>query len=362
MNIGRACNQNCKQCFIDEKPTNKTNIEGEISRAERIISANKNNNFFIYPKEITTSPELVELISKIGQQYVLSNAKIIKPRFIDYLKDKGVNRIKITLFGDSEEQSFWNNNTEKEYEEIKKGIKLCAEKNITTEIFTIITPKNIEKLSKLYDLCKELKVSKINLLRVLPFGNAKNIKKELFMKEQDLEQLILVTEELKKNNGPYISFSLKFGPNFYGKSVWDCLSGKNKSRWTATETLCPAIGNRYAGVSMKTGNIYWCYYLISDPNGIIGKVSEDDRLDINSQPDFSKETLREKLRGNCSKENCEYQELCLGGCRSAAYAFAKQRGEEEPEYAGVDLCLTKTISNSVKSRLGLKQGGNENVS
>jgi radical SAM protein with 4Fe4S-binding SPASM domain len=79
--------------------------------------------------------------------------------------------------------------------------------------------------------------------------------------------------------------------------------------------------------------------LISDPEFVIGKVEGDDILiDSGSKERMSEKTLRERLRGKCAKDSCEYQSSCLGGCRTVAYSMAKLRGEQDPLYAGMDFC------------------------
>jgi len=341
LNIGNSCNQNCRQCYAAENGYTSSVLEQEIEKARKIISANKDSRFFIYPKEITTSPQLIDLISQAGQNKVLSNARIIEPRFIDYIIGRGIKRIKITLFGSEEEQFFWNGNSAEQYSKIKGNIRLCAEKGLYCEIFTIITPLNLEQLPLLCISAKELGVKRVNLLRVMPFGNASSIDQKYLIKEPDLEELMILTDSLKTDQSPYISFGPWFGPDFYGKSVWNYLDGQDDETWVATKTLCPVVDNQYAGISMKTDNVYWCYLLLSMPDAVIGTVDENGQIRIDSAPDFSRETMIKKLRGICSKDNCEYQKLCFGGCRSISYVMAKIRGEAEPEYAGMDMCRTQ---------------------
>jgi len=334
LNIGNPCNQNCRQCFAQER-CSSISLEEEIGLAKRIMEKN-DASFFIYPKEASTNKELIGFVASSGQRYMLTNGSSIP---IKSIKQAGIKKIKITLFSDQEEQWFWNRNSPEEYEKIKQGIAACVNAGLQTEIYTIVTPKNISKLPSLYSLADKLGAKKINLLRLLPVGNARNISPDYLIKEDDLEELISVTDPLKKDKGPYISFGMSFGPDFYGSSVWNFFR-KNGSDWVTSKTLCPVVDNQYAGVSMKTRNVYWCFLLQTLEDAKIGNCSKQGRLDIKA-PDFSRETLTKKLRGNCSSDNCEYQELCLGGCRSYAYVFARLRGETEPEYAGMDICRTQ---------------------
>lgn len=54
----------------------------------------------------------------------------------------------------------------------------------------------------------------------------------------------------------------------------------------------------------------------------------------------------------------EEQEVCLGGCRSAAVAFAKDDSGEDRLYAGMDLCLTPAYAR-YHARQGIIQSGTQ---
>lgn len=401
LNIGRACNQDCRQCFAVEpirdisslsaldisacvnsncviskenvSEDNESEFRKELSVAENIIKLNwsRETSFFLYPKEITTSPEMVDLMALTGQKYVLTNGASRRDIqvILDKIKKKGIRkegitRLKFTLFSDSEEQSFWTNASPNAYLDLLNTICFCKNSGFDVQIYTIITPQNIAKLPLLYSTAYSCGASVINLLRLMPVGNAINIDYKFLMKEDDLKELMIQVNVIKlqrKGEKPYISYGMSFGPDFYGNAVWDYLkkgSNEQLSRQLPEQdaiqglqplfssgTLCPVIDNKYIGISMKTGNLYWCYMLMSMPNTKVGKLVGDSRLEIDDQPEFSRETLREKLRGKCSKGECEFQNLCLGGCRSRAYVSAVIRGEPEPEYAGMDLCRTSLRKN-----------------
>lgn len=352
LNLGRECNQNCRQCYaVEQGPFVKRTSQEQIKLVEKIMGGNPESKFFVYPKETTNNPEFIELISRANQKYIISNGQVIssRPEFLDQLIANNINQLKITLFADQAEQSFWNGNNEEQYENIKKALQIASQRGMKTEIFNIVTPQNLERVPQLFELSRSLGVSKINFIRILPVGNGKNLDAKYFLTEPAFEELVKMTESFKTRENPHFTLFPYFGPDFYSQSVWKFLEQGNSGSWVKGKTICPTINNRYAGLSLKTDNIYWCFLLMSDLQAKIGELQED-KLVINSQPDFSRPTLREKLRGLCSKDNCEYQELCLGGCRSYAYVFAKLRGEAEPEYAGMDLCRTQT-----KKRLGYKR-------
>jgi radical SAM protein with 4Fe4S-binding SPASM domain len=95
----------------------------------------------------------------------------------------------------------------------------------------------------------------------------------------------------------------------------------------------------------------------------IGKVDwESGHVTIDRPVDLSRATLRRRLRGICAAESCAYQEVCLGGCRSAAISFAPEGEAEERLYAGMDLCLTPAYARyhaRIASAAGVGANGQE---
>jgi len=123
--------------------------------------------------------------------------------------------------------------------------------------------------------------------------------------------------------------------------------------------LCPWIGQQYFGVSLGNHDVYPCFRLLSFPEMRIGKVNIDARgqvkLDIN-KPDLMEKELSQRLRGECSESDCQYHRLCLGGCRSMAYVLAKRQGDNNPLYAGQDICLTRILDELSNLRLAERKG------
>lgn len=372
LNIGNPCNQNCRQCFAVENCASgklgKATMDEEINLGRRIIKNYPASSIFVYPKEATTSKELVGLAASVGQKYLLTNGKTLcdNPDLLIKMKESGMERIKFTLFPNEEEQYFWNGNSPQEYLQIKEGIRLSSAMGLIPEVYTMLTPLSICQLGIFYQDCQDLGVSRINLLRLVPVGNGADADEKYILKEKDLEELLIAADRLKKSPGPYLSFGIKFGPDFYGNSIWKYLGGQKNGSWVATKTICPAINSDYAGISMKSKDAYWCFFLMSEPEAKIGILDDDGLIRSTGGPDLSADILKRKLRGNCSSSNCEFQGDCLGGCRSMAYLMAKRNGEAEPIYAGADICITQTRkkmkgfldASQVAGRLN--QGGNQN--
>lgn len=354
LSIGRPCNQNCRQCYYIENSCSNLEIDHELL-ASKIMEKYAESSFFIYPKEIANNQELFELINKAGQQSVLSNGLLLDNDILDKLKEAEVKQIKITLFANADEQFFFNGNNSNQYEKIILAIKKCKEKGFNVVVNNVLSKKNIFSIGTLCKLCHGLGVDKIEFLRIKPTGNGRDLQGMLLCFD-DMSHIIEQVEINKKLYPElYLSFNLSFGPNFYGKSLPEAEAKIKKSvlSWTKSNYLCPAIDGNYWGLSATTGNVYWCFFAMNEAFSKMGYYSSvENQVIINKAPDLSPSTLLKKLGGECSRDKCIYTDICLGGCRSTAYMFAKYKGEKDPLYAGMDICLTKCYERfySVKSK------------
>jgi len=352
LDIGNDCNQNCKQCFYNTVMKTKETLSNELHMIDDIKNNNnldENIKFFIYPKEITTTPKLIKTIAENGQKFILTNAKNIKTNsdIFKTLKENNIKKIKITLFPNEDEQLFRNWNTAWEYNDIKEVIKMAVNEGIKVKIFTMITPENIRFFQGFYREADNLHISEIELLNFIPTGNGKNMDMKYAMKATDLEKLLSITNDLKLWKWPYISYGFWFWPNFYGKSIYKFIEKGQKHDWVTTEYPCPTINNLFLWISLKNKWIYRCFKLLSESEAKIWEVNNNGKINLYENVDFDENILKEKLRWICSKDSCNFQNLCLWWCRSNAYILAKKRGEKEPEYAGQEICITNLIQKRI---------------
>jgi radical SAM protein with 4Fe4S-binding SPASM domain len=118
-----------------------------------------------------------------------------------------------------------------------------------------------------------------------------------------------------------------------------------------SDTFCPAIDGQYWNVSTQSGNVHWCFHNLADSDKRIGTVDlGTGHVTIDRPVDLSRETLRKRLSGICAAESCKYQDVCLGGCRSAAISFAADGATEDQLYSGMDMCLTPAYARYHASR------------
>jgi radical SAM protein with 4Fe4S-binding SPASM domain len=358
LNVGNQCNQRCRQCFYNENgEISNLTLEQEIELIGKVAKNFPDSAIFVYPKEITTSLDIIPTLAKNRQTSTLSNGRDLDDIVIAKLRNFGIEEIGITLFANAEQQLYFNGNSREEYLRIKDAIQRAISQGLKVTVNTVLAKATMGSIEELCLECSKLGVLKIRFYRLMPIGNAKDMGSEQFLVESDMDSIIGSVESMKKKFPTlYLSFAINFGPNFYGKSIEEARKKVQKSNqsWTKSPYLCPSIGQNYFGISLKSGSIYWCFFLISEP-GIsrIGYIDpKTSKITIDSPVDLSPETLRTKLNGNCSSKNCDYQALCLGGCRAAAYLFAKRNGVLDPLYAGMDICLTRSYQRFFEKNMG----------
>lgn len=259
---------------------------------------------------------------------------------IDLMINSGIEYTKVTLFANPEEQKEWQNINQETYKKIIKNVETASKKGLKVIVNTVMWKENIKSLENLTKICEDIGVNWIKMIR----KRNSNYSDE-YIQDSDMNKVVETVEKAKLNTDVRLNFSLTFaGPNFYGKSLEEAKKKlpPNLGEWIKSPYLCPSIDNNYWGTSLKRGSVFWCYFITDDPIAKIGSIDKKGNITLNkNRVDLSSETLKENLEGICSKNRCEYQQICLGGCRSTAYTFAKFKGEKNPLYAGMDTCLTK---------------------
>jgi radical SAM protein with 4Fe4S-binding SPASM domain len=292
---------------------------------------------YFYPREPTT-PSALRLLPEyknVGMDSILTNGKTLtQPRVIDALKRAGIKSLTVTVPGEAKSYAIYTKEPMEQYEKILEGISIAKQNGFDVSAFTPVFEENINDIIPMVDRLSKLGVSTVRFIRVVPVGNAKDMPNDFFLKP---ESTIRFLKEVNRARLLYPSvklslFGQSFGPNFYSPGIWRALAGQTKE-WPGTKFACPAINRRYLGVVLGSNEIVSCFEGMSLENQKIGFV-RDGKLILDSNTSRSEEVLQNNLRGICSKNECEYQALCMGGCRTAAMSEAIRRNEPEPEFAG----------------------------
>ena len=351
--VPNQCNQKCPGCFYEHDgvcPLKKINQE-TINQVDELIEilSKIDKNPYLYPREATTNTSLKILpeYKKVGMKSILTNGKTLtNPKVITALKDAEINDLTITVPGLAESYAIYTGEPIDQYEKILDGIKTAIENGFKVSTFMPIFEKNIYDVIPTVDVLSKLGVSSVNFIRVIPVGNARNLPDDFFIKKESITPFLSQVNQarLQYKSMKLSLFGQSFGPNFFSPGVWKYLAGQS-NEWPGTKYMCPAINQSYLGVILGTNEIVACFEGMCFDDQKIGIINKDGKVIIDTNnTDRSEDVLREKLKGSCSKDECPYQSLCLGGCRTAAMAEAMRRGEPEPEFAGQTICITQILS------------------
>lgn len=326
--VPSTCSENCGHCFFVEN---------------NVPFLKADSNTLAELREITTAMELLPIFTQLQKDTVLTNGALLSENIINRLMSAGITKLSISLHGNREQHTKLTQTVPEFYDLTLQGINRAIRAGMDVSTCTSISKINVDSLDYLFDLANQIGIKETRLIRLIPAGKAKELSKDIFIDQADLKNMLFSvnTARLKYENLRISLFGLSFGPNFFSKGPYQYLSGQ-VDKWPTSTFLCPWIGQDFLGISLGSKKIYPCFEAISFPELQIGSV-ENNQINL-TQPPLNPESLQKNLTGMCSNNNCDYQKLCLGGCRISAFSFAKLNNQKNSLYSGQDLCLTKTLS------------------
>lgn len=354
--INSKCSERCSHCFFTEAEegfiSTTPELVEDLRRQIQFFDADS-SNVTIYPREATLAMNLLPVFEEQSMDRVLTNGVLLSKRgVIDKLKSFGIEKLAISLHGSKEDHTLITQAPSDFYDLTLKGIEMAIAAGMDVSTFTAVSKYNLGSLEQVFAYANRVGIRETKLLRLIPVGNAQNLPDEAFIDEADLRTMLLTVEAARRQY-PNLRISLlgtSFGPNFYSRGMYRYLVGESDV-WPNSTYACPWINQQYIGISVGSGKVYPCFEAVSFSETQIGAVDIDGRANVDN-PNLTPQSLKENLRDKCAEDDCQYQALCLGGCRITAFSFAKRRGEEDPLYAGQDICLTRTLDKLVEERGG----------
>lgn len=350
--IESPCNESCSTCFFQEaggpgRIRLTPEVIDDIRTTTQLLGDPDPKRFTLYPKEITTAMPLLPVFSERSITRTLTNGKRLgEPGVLHGLKNAGIKDLMITVPGRAAAYALYTKEKGQTYDRLLGNIGLAVREGFNVGIFYPVFRPNVDDVIPTALQLKELGVKNIKFIRVIPVGAARGLSDNMFLNKVDtLEFLTNVNtaRKLTQNSMELTLFGASVGPNFYGKSIFRYLAGMD-DRWPGSQYYCPMIDGQFVGIAYGTRKAYPCFKALSFPELSSGEY-KDGKL-VLKPPLLTKENLENKLRGQCTKTDCQYQPICLGGCRITAFSFAKRRGESEPLYAGQDVCVSRILEEN----------------
>jgi radical SAM protein with 4Fe4S-binding SPASM domain len=345
------CSQHCSHCFMTERdcldkgfPISESDLK---ILTQKFVDRGYKTHF--YYQEPIMRPDYFDGVAKFPQTTSEINPAffVLKKGLVERAKQVGITTIRHSVHGDQESHCSLTKVTPRFYRQILDGIDVLKSNGFKVDIETTIYQDNRHCIDYLADLLENKNVDGWYVGRAVPVGAAKSWPSSKFLRNKDARQVASeVVMSARAHKNLLVRFDANWGPNFFSSRHYKYLLGTIPEEPLISSYWCDAINTCVLYASVETGRVYPCFYHISFEDEAIGKY---DRLKCDIQFDDEKlqkwtiPYLSKNLRGICSKDSCMFHDLCLGGCRGAASAFARFDGDPDPFTAGADFCLTHEL-------------------
>jgi len=249
------------------------------------------------------------LISHNIDVKIVSNGSLIDNMLTSKLKDIGIKRMGISIDG---LENTHNNirNSSKSFRCTQNAVNCLLEKGISVCVITVVLPQNIEQLPDVLNLLKESGILHWQIQFPVPTGRLKQ--RNYILSAQDISKAIKFIANAKKTSGINVYAGCNVG--YFGREEETIRSPKNNGLdfWTGC----------YAGVLLvairSNGDVTGCLTMPEELTE--GNLRKKTLAKIWNNPEafkYHRQFTEDLLTGYCS--NCEYGQLCRGGCRTMSY-------------------------------------------
>ncbi len=319
--LTNACNANCIHC--GSKSGDRRINELTEREALKICDDLKElgcQRISLIGGEMFLSPYWENICARLVDHGIrvspLTNGLLINESNLDKLKTLGINNISISIDALGPTHDYIRG-VPGIFNKIVANIKLAQQKDFLIGVNTAVSALNIDEIPALYDLLRNLEIPIWQLQIVEDMGNASQ-NPELCLTIEQLYQLakqiadFRQRKEIKTSITHNIGWFCSFEPMLRNHPFTGCLAGRT-----------------VVGIE-SNGNIRGCLSIMGgDPRqNVEGNVRECSLVDIWRDPEsftpFRKRTV-EGLTGFCAE--CQYRDLCRGGCSSVAYSMIQKFSE-----------------------------------
>jgi radical SAM protein with 4Fe4S-binding SPASM domain len=302
-----------------------------------------------YYQEPLMRPDYFDGVAKFPQTTSEINPAffVLEKGLVERARQVGITTIRHSLHGDQEAHCALTKASPKFYRQILDGIDVLKSNRFRVDIETTVYQDNRHCVDYLSSLLEEKGVDGWYVGRAVPVGAAKSWPVSKYLRGKDARQVASdVARSAIAHKKLNVRFDANWGPNFFSFRHYRYLLGTIAEEPLISMYWCDAINTCVLYTSVETGRVYPCFYHISLEDEAIGNFDRrtgDIRFDDGKIYKWTPSYLSENLRGICARDRCMFHELCLGGCRGTASAFARLDGDPDPFTAGADFCLTNEL-------------------
>ncbi len=353
------CSQHCAHCFMTERDCSDKGTpisDAELTNlTQKFVDRGYKTHF--YYQEPMMRPDYFDGVAKFSQTTSEINPAffVLKKGLVERARRVGITTIRHSIHGDQEAHCSLTKASPRFYKQILDGIDVLKSHGFKVDIETTIYQDNRHCIDYLANLLQEKGVDGWYVGRAVPVGAAKGWPASKFLRGKDARQVASdVAKAALVHRNLCVRFDANWGPNFFSIRHYQYLLGRLPGEPLISMYWCDAINTCVLYASVETGRVYPCFYHISfedEAIGIFDRHRGDIRFDDDKLHKWTPSYFNKYLRGICSKEGCTFHDLCLGGCRGAASAFARLDGDPDPYTAGADFCLTHELMGTRRDAL-----------
>ncbi|WP_461208346.1 heme b synthase [Desulfocurvus sp. DL9XJH121] len=328
--ITRSCNLACKHCRAEahEEP-----YPGELDTAEAKVLIDQfratGDPIIIFtggePMLRKDWPELVEYATSIGLKCVMSpNGTLITPETAQLMKEKGVQRLSISIDGPDAASHDEFRGVPGAFEASMRGIQYLKDAGLEFQINTTVTRGNLGMFKDIFKLCENLGAAAWHIFLLVPTGRGAQLGAEVIT-AQEYEDVLNWFYDFRKTTDMQLKATC--APHYHrilrqrAKEDGIPVTFENFGLDAVSRGCLGGVG--FCFVS-HTGQVQPCGYLVLD----CGNVRETPFPEIwKNSKHFLEFRDQSQFEGKCGV--CEYHKVCAG-CRARAYTMSGSHLAEEP--------------------------------
>lgn len=311
--LTNACNANCIHCGSKsgQKRTDELTREEALRVCDELAELGCNHvtlmggEFFLSPYWEAVCERLLSHNIAISP---LTNGLLVNKENIEKFKRLGMHGVHLSIDGIGETHNYLRG-VPKLFERIIENIRYARAEGFSVGVNTAVSGVNFHELDQLYFLLAELGVWSWQIQVVENVGAASE-NPDLRMSHEQLYELAKKIAIYRKKGlmqvftCDNIGFYCYFEPLLRDRPFIGC-----------------AGGVRAVGIQAD-GEVRGCLSVIGCARANEGNVRERSLVDIWNDPKcftIYRDRKKEQLTGYCKE--CEYNELCLGGCSALAWSL-----------------------------------------
>ncbi len=331
--LTRKCDQRCKHCYIyEEKSYQLEKEELPLKDCLKVIDdlvatakewkVNKRINFS--GGDPLLRDDFFEILKYASRfrldMNIIGNPFHITPRVAKKLRKLNVGGYQISIDGLEKTHDYFRKPGS--FASSIKALKILKKAGLKTSIMFTLSRTNAKELPKVIDLAAKLEIDRFSFNRLVPLGQAENLKKDMLgpLEYRGLLLGVLKRYEYWEKKNVKTKFRRK---DPLWSLLYDELGLLKQSKGEDRITGGCSMGSLQLAV-LADGTVYPCRR-ISVP---IGKLPKDSIANILINSPFLKEIRKLKNFEKC--QNCHLKQVCRG-CPAIGWAMTGSHFSADPQ-------------------------------